>query len=263
MFGTAAYSVWKVGSTLRISNNMAYKNRQQQIEYNMKFLYITLLLSIIITTSGCTSISKIFHNQNAIDKTTAKIDATLDQRLDEIGKLSYGVGIALIDNTNVVIAKELNDRVAAIANSPSLEDIKSMQLIVSDLMKNNQRLLDIEDNKIELLQKNIEHLNIKLNNQVSTQLKTAESNAVELNKMNKWWGLGAIWYGLTKIVTRLAWILGIGSVVFLIIRVFASTNPIAAAALSVFDHIGAFIMRGIAQIVPNAIAIIKKETEKL
>ena len=73
--------------------------------------------------------------------------------------------------------------------------------------------------------------------------------------MDSWGGLGAVWYGLHKFIVRMAWVLGIGGVLFFILRILASSNPIAGAIFGIFDQIGSWMVNTISVIFPKALSI--------
>jgi len=91
----------------------------------------------------------------------------------------------------------------------------------------------------------------------------ADAYKVELDKMNKWFGLGAIWYGLKRLIISSMWILGIGGVLFIILRLVSYSNPVAASIFSIFSTIGSWFVRGIEFLLPKAVALAGNTANKV
>ena len=207
---------------------------------NVKAVFIVVALSLIL--SGCALFQKIpgVHGKASIaeDKSKAKIELIDNstakvnvERLDKIGEFAYGTGFALTKTNGTEAASELNKRVEALANQPSIESMKSMESIVNELITNQvagQRALAIKDKEVESLTSSMKDLvkqkDAALKQYYDLANKTAaqeDANAQTLKKMDSWMGLGAVWYGLHKFVISSMWILGIGSIIFLILRLLA------------------------------------------
>jgi hypothetical protein len=194
-----------------------------------------------------------------------------ESRLTHIGAWSDGTKYALDKvpepSKEVVIAKDINERVQALANKPNFDEVKEVHVIIDGLLSemNAQQAaanisLDKKDNEISDLNSQIEELDIVKQTEIRKALKMATDSAAKadqykqtLNDMDSFFGFGAIWYGLTKFVSRMAWVIGTGVLLFIILRLFSTTNPIVGSVFSIFNVIGGYIIRIINVFVPKAI----------
>jgi len=234
---------------------------------NNKFLYgfDGLMAGLLIMgLCGCSTVKGIFGKSASkesvaraeitmVDTATSKINT---KKLDIIGEYSYG--IKLVTNAPPAVI-DLNERIGSLANQPTIEAMKEMEKLVSQLITNNNNLLLKKDKQITELQKNQIKLNLEKETAVNKYIELAGETAMKsdtlqssLNQMNQWGGLGAIWYGLKRLVVRLAWGLGIFSVIFIILRVASMSNPMAASVFSIFSKIGSWFIGMIEFIVPKA-----------
>lgn len=246
----------------------------------MKTTVVLIPMLCFLLLSGCTS---IFRNTAvrgvssvAEDKAKAKIeqvDATVakleTKKLDEIGEFSFGVNWLLdksIESNDVNItvpaAKELNQRVQVLANQPTLQAMKDMKELASQLMTNNAELLLSKDKEINTLLEDVKQIKTDRDLAIKNYIKIADQNATladgyraTLNKMDKWLGLGAVWYGTKKFAISSMWILGIGSILFIALRILSISSPIASGIFMVFNVIGSWFVKLIQFIVPKAIEI--------
>lgn len=219
---------------------------------------------IIISIMGCSTVKGIFGKSSSketvaraeilsVDIEVSKINV---QKLDRIGEYSYG--IKLITNAPPIVT-DLNERISSLANQPTLEAMKEMETLVSQLMTNNHKLLLKKDKEIEDLQEDAIKLALEKETAINRYIELASVTAMKtdtlqssLNQMNSWGGLGAIWYGLKRLVVRMAWGLGIFSVLFIVLRVASMSNPMAASVFSIFSKIGSWFIGMIEFIVPKA-----------
>jgi hypothetical protein len=231
----------------------------------MNKFYLSLLAAFIIPTiTGCSTVKGIFGKSasketvaraeiTVVDKEVAKVNV---QKLDRIGEYSYG--IKLVTNTPPAVI-DLNERIGSLANQPTLEAMKEMEKLVSQLMTNNHKLLLKKDKEIEDLQEDTIKLNLEKETAINKYIELASATAMKtdtlqssLNQMNSWGGLGAIWYGLKRLIVRMAWGIGIFSIIFVILRVASMSNPMAASVFSIFSKIGSWFIGMIEFIVPKA-----------
>lgn len=231
----------------------------------MNKFYLSLLAAFIIPTiTGCSTVKGIFGKSasketvaraeiTVVDKEVAKVNV---QKLDRIGEYSYG--IKLVTNTPPAVI-DLNERIGSLANQPTLEAMKEMEKLVSQLMTNNHKLLLKKDKEIEDLQEDTIKLNLEKETAINKYIELASATAMKtdtlqssLNQMNSWGGLGAIWYGLKRLIVRMAWGIGIFSIIFVILRVASMSNPMAASVFSIFSKIGNWFIGMIEFIVPKA-----------
>jgi len=243
-----------------------------------KYIYpIVLTLSIIIF-AGCS----IFTNKGAAAKAEEKgrakivnVDSRIASnsiaKIDQISVLAYGTDYALskVDDParEVVVARDMNQRVMSISGNPSIEKIKEMQSTIDKLTsllsterEQGKKLLDLRDTQINELQLETRSLMESKELEIKKYMNIAQSAAAtadafkaQMDKMDQWLGLGAIFYGIKKFIFSSMWILGIGSVLFLVLRIASMSNPIAASAFSIFNIIGSWVVNGIGVIFPKAL----------
>jgi len=254
---------------------------------NNKFFYGFISAIIFMLAVGCSSLldnnQGIFGKaQMANDKVDAKIRIVENQqaqvnedKLAHIGAWAQGGVEHSLDKitTNipveVIVAKEMNARVEALAGKPDFKEVELIKTIVDSLLSqvkdtrvSGEKALAEKDKQIAAIQTQDKQLIVQRENEIASALIQSDSNAkvadqykATLNDMDKWGGLGAVWYGIHKFVVRMAWVLGIGGVLFLILRLLASANPIAGAIFSIFDQIGSWAINTIAVIFPKALSI--------
>lgn len=246
----------------------------------MKTIFTTLVILLVL--SGCGTI--IPDNQNGsqkkiANKTEAVVDAknkiakNTEEKLTQVSGLSYGVGYSLdhVPLTNKIneieTAKELNSRIVSIAGSPDLDEMnrikQTVDLLNSEIKKERDKgakLLTDKDQEIVGVQKekedlktNLEHRIEDLTKAAKKQAEESDSNKVVIENVNKWFGLGAVFYGLKRFITTCIVGILVFSVAFLVLRLLAATNPIAASIFSVFNIIGAGVIHTVRGIAPKAL----------
>ena len=122
-----------------------------------------------------------------------------------------------------------------------------------------EKLLTEKDKEIEKLQKEKTKLEKdydeqidKLITQSKSVAKSADEKQTTLDSMSGFLGLNAVFWGLKKFFfTSLTWIV-VFCIIFIILRIASATNPIAAAAFSIFNIIGSFIINLIKGLTPKA-----------
>ena len=241
---------------------------------------MTVMMFIFLLT-GCSSIiqpsKQIDDNQKIIAKEEKKVDATIV----EIGKndkgkriqtstLAQGIQYSLNQVTNPPIqvdtAKSLNERVVSIVGSPHIDEINRIKVTV-DLLnsaveeerKKGLELLAKRDELINKLQKEKVELNeqyddqiLQLTDKAKEVAKEADQNKAVLDTMSGMFGLNAVFWGLKKFVFSALTAIIIFSVVFIILRLLATVNPIAAAVFSIFDMIGSLFISLFKGLTPKA-----------
>jgi len=239
-----------------------------------------LLLLVSLLVSGC----KIFTNQGRTavheektrDKITAvdnKLNENVADRLTVISGYSWGINYDLNKLTNkpieVDVALQLNNRILTLSGNPSIEIMNGMKTTIDKLTSNIDSiqkegglLLKIKDNSIQDLQNDKKDLLQEKQDAIDAYLKLGKLNAAqadgyksELSKMDWGMGLGAIFYGVKKLVVSMSWILGIGSILFLILRFAASSSPIAASIFGLFETMGSWVINAIRVVLPKALSI--------
>ena len=243
----------------------------------MKLKIISLLLILSLLVVSCSSTGYFGKTSNSVAKQEMKI-TQLDGRISDlqitkinnISQLSFGVDKALERITNapieVVVAKELNTRVEAIAGSPPLEQQKEMLVMISNLISNNivgQQELKSKDREITGLQEEETYL-VKskdtqidklseLSNAVALQADTTKS---ELDKYTSYWGLGGILLGIKSLALHLMWTVIILGVIFIVLRIAAASNPIANLCFGIFQQLAGIVIGMIEKLIPASIAVV-------
>lgn len=246
----------------------------------MKKLYLpicTLFLAAIL--SGCGS---QFHRRNptmagslaakdqvvSVEREAAK---NSEAKLEEVAVMAAGTKHALnkepAPSKAVEVAKDLNDRVISLSGSPTIEELNRVYKLVDDLtsqmkLERERGLEELakKDGEINKLQEETKAILVKKDLKIQNLMSIAEKNAAELDaanaelgKMNSFFGLGAVFYGLKRFIFSAAWILGGFGIVFIVLRVFAGSNPVVGALFSIFEVIASFFLNTIKGLVPGAI----------
>lgn len=241
--------------------------------------FITCFTLIILVGCGLTA-----RNQGIFGKQAAATDKQADriekiekaeavnstERLDKIGAFSYGVKYSLDKDVNqspeVQVAKTINERVTALANKPDFNEVKEIMGVVDGLLsqlKTQQdeakETLAKKDKQISALITEIKELDVKKDTEIAAALKMSEANALKadqykatLSEMDSFFGFGAIWYGVKKLITRLAWTLAIVAVLFFVLRIAAASNPIAGAVFGIFEQFVSWFINGLKFLAPKA-----------
>jgi len=249
---------------------------------NKKYV-ILFFLSLSLLVSGCATWWKRTNpNTNQVNNAQQQVQDAKDalnqngkDKMKQIQSTASGVDYALSKVTNaspaVTVAKELNDRTVSIAGVPSVDELNKMKKIVDDLtsqvveeQKRGKKSLEEKDKEILSIQQEREQLKQELKQKEELLQKTAEQVAKKadeykstVDEVNSWFGLGGVIFGVKKFVkTCLVFILVFG-ILFLALRVFATVNPIAGAAFSIFEMIGGVILQSVKALIPNSINIAK------
>ena len=211
--------------------------------------------------------------ENAVEFAKEKIANNSDKKMSEIATMAQGVDYSLskVPATNVThevtTAKEINQRVISIAGSPKVDElakIKSMvDLLNSEIAKERERgtkLLQQKDAEILSVQKKSDDLDVNLNKKIGElattakkQAEAADDNKVIIDNVNKYFGLGAVFYGIKRFITSCIVGILIFGVIFLVLRLLAATNPIAAEVFSVFNIVGAIVVNIIKGVAPKSL----------
>lgn len=247
-------------------------------------LYIIIFISLFCVSCG--SLNSFFKSntssQDKLDKKVVEIDSkkndlskNSDTKLKQIGTLSYGIGHALdkekSPTENVSVAKELNDRVSSLAGSPDIKDANRIKNVVNQLVSEIEKEkaagineLKRLDNELQYSQSERVRLQSELNRKIDEFKKISiyiaeknDENTQIVDSMDKWFGLGAVFYGLKKFVISSALILTIGSILFLVLRILAQSNPIAATVFSLFEMAGSTILHLFKAALPNSFQFAK------
>lgn len=202
-----------------------------------------------------------------------KIAANTSEKLDTIAGLAYGTDYALgkvnEPPREVTVARDINQRVMSLSGSPTIEKMKEMQATIDELTSTlelertaGKKKLDLKDLEITAVQTTAKELSIAKDNEIRKYMLVAQETAAdrdaykaELQEYQGWFGLKAVFKGLWQFVKSSMWILGIGGILFLILRFAASTNPIAASIFSIFEQMIAWVINTIKVVFPKALAM--------
>jgi hypothetical protein len=244
----------------------------------MKHLYLSFILGISLLITGCSVFKHSGDSSKLEEKNRAKIvnvDGQIknntSQKLDTIAQLAYGTDYALSKVNEppreVTVARNMNQRIVSLTGSPTIEKIKEMQQMIDKLTAQlaierdrGEKALNEKDEQINLLQSQAKNLDVLKDSEIRKYIQAAQEMAAnadaykaELNKMDQFMGLGAVWYGVKKFVVNSMWILGIGGVLFIILRIASFSNPLAASIFSIFSTIGSWFIKAIEFAIPKAV----------
>lgn len=200
-----------------------------------------ILIPVLLLIMGCHTPT---HNTPPTNQT---------ERLQMIGALSAGIETNIIKN-NIPAASILNHKIANIADVPTPSQV--------NIATNNQTETDSIITKLIEKKRHIEKDNIDQLAKLRESNKESEAKLKELSNP-----FSAIKYGVTTIIKRLAWTLaGIG-ILFLLLKVFATSNPIVGAIFNIIERFVAYIITAICSIFPKAVeygsSVFKNNTETL
>lgn len=239
------------------------------------------LALVILILSGCSTIlgtRKIATPaQNTVAKQEKKVEVVLEKIAEnEKGKkiqtaaLSAGIQHSLNQVTNppvqVGTARTLNERIVSIVGSPHIDEIKRIKATV-DLLnsevaeerKKGESLLTLRDSQIAKLQKEKYELKEKYDDEVENMAETAQKIATSsdekqmiIKEMSGMFGLNAVFWGIKKFFFSTLTFVIVGFVVFIILRLLSTMNPIAGAVFSIFNMLGSVIISLLKALVPKA-----------
>lgn len=245
----------------------------------MKRVFIPIIAALcLIFMTSCAMLSGKGKAAKAEEKGRAKIlnvdselNANLAKKMDAIASLAYGTDYALSKvnepSREIEVARDINKRVASLSGSPTLDQMKEMQetidkltsQLASERTEGKQKLSE-KDQTISALQTETKVLNAAKESEIRKYMQVAQEAAaaadaykVQLDKMNRWFGLGAVFYGLKKFIISSMWILGIGGILFVVLRIAASGNPVCAAIFGIFEQIAAWFINAVKVVFPKAL----------
>lgn len=244
----------------------------------MNILKVLLILSISILLSGCAIFGtnkraleqKLTIASDKVDEIEDKLHKNDKDRISVVSTIATGTEHALGKMTNppieIQVAKELNERILSIVGNPNLDESKKIKKIVDELT--SQVESERKKGLSALAKKDKEIMELQLvrdNLKAQIKLKTEEFNDIALqiamqgdkskgivDDWNKWFGLGAVFYGLKRFITSSLIFLLIGSILFLVIKVFAATNPIFGTILGLFNAAGGMMLYLVKGILPGS-----------
>ena len=251
----------------------------------MKKIY-ALFICAVLFFNGCAlftpNTKQNTKNQDKITKVVQKSEATKDElfkgdqeKLTQTATFAYGVNHSLNQVTNitppVATALKLNGRIMSIVGSPQLDEMNKIVQIVdllnSEVVKEKdkgQKLLNSKDDEVKELQAANNELKTKYEQQIGDLItkskdiaRNGDNAQATVNEISGNFGLNAVWWGLKRFVFTSITAILIFVVVFLLLRIASASNPIAAAAFSIFNVIGSGILQLIKGLTPRAVEISK------
>ena len=249
----------------------------------IKAMFCSFIIIVLLGCSSTITPSKQVDNaqksliaqEKKIEKTVGAIDKNEEAKKTQAAALAAGVSMSLNQVSNppvqVKTAQKLNDRVISIVGAPNLDDLQKMQQIVdfmnSEVEKEKKKgssLLADKDKQIAKLQKGSSALSEQydkqiadLNEKMKAIAKSSDEKEAVINQMSGFFGLNAVFWGIKKFITTSLTAIVIFLVVFLILRLLSTVNPIAAAIFAVFDVIGSGVVSLIKVITPKALDMTK------
>ena len=166
----------------------------------------------------------------------------------------------------VQVAKTVSERIAALANKPDFDEVIEVKSIIDGLLSEMnaqqaeaRKSLNKKDVEISSLNNEIKELSLEKQSEIDRALKLSEVNAAKadqykatLNDMDSFFGFGAIWYGVKKLISRMLWTIVIIGVLFLVLRIAAASNPIAGAIFGIFETVISWFMNALKMLAPKA-----------
>ncbi len=248
---------------------------------NTKMVLFVCMVSVLTFLTACSSIQGIFgKSSKAETKSKFKIEAIDDSinrneqnKMNQVAVLASGVDYALnkvVDKEPTVsVAYDINKRVVSLAGKPDLDAEKEMwktvDQLLSDLSKERDRgikSLEKKDQEIFAIQSDTKLLASAKDSEISKYMKLASDTAMladtrkaALDQYQGWFGLKAVFLGLSQFIKTSAWVIGIGSILFLLLRLASMSNPIAASIFSIFNMIGSWAINIIKVIVPKSVEL--------
>lgn len=247
------------------------------MKHLQKFFVVILVISVGVYFTGCSIIGKRSAKEatarSKVDDVDTKLDSNLRNKFEQLASIHYGVEYALSKESdpsrNIEVARDLNNRAMSLSGTPTLDEIKRMRQMIDDLTsqlnmerERGRKTLEQKDAEINGLQLETKALVEAKNLEIQKYMKIAADTAAkadsiqeELNKMDRFMGLGAVFYGLKKFFIGSMWIIGIGSILYLILRFASMSNPIAASIFSIFDQVMSWFIHLIGALAPKALNV--------
>lgn len=242
----------------------------------MKPQLLLLYFALTLSLTGCSTVKGVFGKSSKQEaKQSDKIESLIQAQsanqnysVNQIASLSYGVDYSLNKilgevPKEVLIAKDLNGRILTLSGMPSLESIKEMENIVDSLRTNviqGQRLLAKKDKEIKTLQDEKENLIQQKDDAIKKYMEISKSTAMQsdknkadLDEYHSWFGLKAVYLGMSQFVKTSMWVLIGILILFIILRLASQVSPVASAIFGLFEQIVAGGVKGVQVLFPKAL----------
>ena len=245
------------------------------------------MCALVLTLTGCSTILKknegVTGKQvkaeikaaNRIDAVNEAIVLNDRQKLQTIGVFATGTEYALSKVEDppkeVEVARELNARVMTLSETPALNQLKDVHSMVDNLISVLQKQkasglseLATRDSNIYTIQLQRRALEQAKEQEIKKYMDVAQAAASKadqyeatLGTMDSWWGMGAIFYGVKRLITRAFIFISIFAFIYLVLRIASTMHPAAAAAFQIFDLIASIFINIIKGLAPGAAKIAK------
>lgn len=189
--------------------------------------YTLLLIIAILTGQGCSVLQP--------SKSKAAVNA---KKLDLVSQVAYTTDLYLV-KTNIPAAIDSNNKVLSIAGTPSMTQMEGVK---KSIITTNFTVIDKEIKKVQVEDK-------KVDDDITKEAQKVPALQEELGEYKSWFGLGGVFKSLKHFSV---WLL-VGSIVFFILRILATANPITAALFGVIESIVSGGVRGVHLLIPKAV----------
>jgi len=255
---------------------------------NIKNFFIGLLLiGTLSFNTGCTTLSTGKNSgkeeiaRNKVENVEDLIGENIRNKVENVANISYGIDYVLTKEEDpskfVKIAKDLNSRIMSLTGAPTLEEIKTMRQMIDDLtsqlkteQERGKKTLGEKDLEISNLQTLTKTLEVEKDKEIKKYMKIAADTAEkadaiqeELDEYTGWFGLKAVWKGLSQFFRTSMWVIVICVIIFIFLRFASLTSPIAASIFSIFNQIGSWFINIIQTLTPKAITLAGSVSSKL
>jgi hypothetical protein len=186
---------------------------------------ILVILSVFLM--GCSVLSP--------NKNKAAVNA---KKLDLVSQVAYTTDIFLV-KTNIPAAIDSNNKVLSIVGTPSIVQMESAK---NSIITTNFTVIDKEIKKVQVEDK-------KVDDAITKEASKVPALQEELSEYKAWFGLGGVFKSLKHFSV---WVL-VAGIVFFILRILATANPITAALFGVIESIVSWGVRGVHLLIPKAV----------
>jgi len=241
---------------------------------------IFLIIAMAALLSGCSNTGAVSDAQRETAMIERKLADNGELKSKRIGEMVYATGAALRKEAEpslpVQTAISFNDRAQSLAGFPDPTAVRKLNDAVNFLTSK----LSVERSKGEKMRREMDAQNIRVVLQTErlraehqaaignerAAASAAEAKVKELQKtvdrVNSWFGLGAIFYGFKRFITVGIWLVVAFILLFLALKVAAQFSPITAGLFKVFEAPFSILVSAIGGLMPGAITMAGHVPEK-
>jgi hypothetical protein len=199
--------------------------------------YTLLLIIAILTGQGCSVLQP--------NKSKAQVNI---KKLDLVKQVAYTTDLYLV-KTNVPAAIDSNNKVISIVGVPSIVQMESAKNSIS-----TTNFHDI-DKAIQSVQKEDK----RVDDNIVKEASKVPALEQELSEYKSWFGLGGIFQSIKHFSM---WLL-VAGIIFFILRILATANPVTAAIFGIIESIVSWIVKGIHILIPRAVEMVTHSNSAL